>query len=195
MYYNGRVSRLARVKSGVTQGSVMGPVLFLLYINDFLQIFTISYKVAFADDIKILNSCPTDLQMDINTFEISCPENGMKINVDKCRVLHFGKQKLETSYKISGNIIPNFEIERDLGVIVDCKLKFDKHVAYVEKSYYKIINLLLHVFRSKNIKFLTSIFRVNVLPIIFYCSPIYDLMSPSNINLIEGIQRYFTRRL
>ena len=143
------VSESVDVLSGVPQGSILGPLLFVLFINDIYENKD-SNIALFADDIKIwrdINSeldCET-LQNDINTLSIWSRNNKMSFHPDKCKalsiydcrpvfvkVLPFGLRY----YYINGNIIEFCENERDLGVIVSSNFKWDEqHDKILKKTH------------------------------------------------------------
>jgi hypothetical protein len=119
------------VSSGVPQGSVLGPVLFLIYIND-IDIDLISRLSKFADDTKLYNSVSTDqdrvgLQSDLDKLHEWSKKWQMKFNVDKCSVVHLGKNNVHHSYKLGKFDLKSSKRERDLGVIVDCTGKWGNH--------------------------------------------------------------------
>lgn len=95
--YDGFCSSYKKVSSGVPQGSVLGPILFLIYINDFLKSPLKSHVSAFADDLKMLSENSSHLQEDINIFENWCNLNFIEINRDKSGVIYFGKKMNDES--------------------------------------------------------------------------------------------------
>ena len=145
------ISESVDVLSGVPQGSILGPLLFVLFINDIYENINKDSNIAlFADDTKIwrdINSeldCET-LQNDINTLSIWSRNNKMSFHPDKCKalsiydcrpvfvkVLPFGLRY----YYINGNIIEFCENERDLGVIVSSNFKWDEqHDKILKKTH------------------------------------------------------------
>jgi ribonuclease P/MRP protein subunit RPP40 len=108
------------VKSGVPQGSVLGTILFLIYINDIDD--GISSKILkFADDTKLYRKLETDsdivqLQQDLaNLFKWS-RDWLMLFNVEKCKVMHIGYNNVEASYMMNGTVLQDVEEEQDLGL-------------------------------------------------------------------------------
>jgi hypothetical protein len=111
------LSSCADVGSGVPQGTVLGPLLFSVYINDLLIGDFDSNVVAFADDIKVYGVDPTSVQNDILCINKWCSLNDMSLNIQKCKVLHFGSSNPCTVYNIDGVPIGDSSSERDLGFL------------------------------------------------------------------------------
>ncbi|CAF4810088.1 unnamed protein product [Pieris macdunnoughi] len=85
----GFASRWINITSGVPQGSMLGPLLFILFVNDIQTCFLHSKILLYADDMKILKYISTkedssDLQEDLNRFEAYCQINKLDLNVSKC---------------------------------------------------------------------------------------------------------------
>ena len=132
---NGHSSTWCGVSSGVPQGSVLGPLLFNIYVNDIASQVN-STILQFADDLKMFRVIHdvTDfnqLQEDIDSLVTWANKWQLQFNVSKCHLLHLGKLHYHGTYNIQGNLIPPSESVKDLGVIIDDKLKFHDHVASV----------------------------------------------------------------
>ena len=114
------------VNSGVPQGSVLGPLLFLIFINDIDTCCTGCFVTKFADDIKIYanaNLKSTSLQIAVDNIVSWASTWQLNIHPDKCSVLHFGRSNPMTKYLLNGSIINNTPFTRDLGVFIDKDLK------------------------------------------------------------------------
>ena len=129
---NGESSDWAKVESGVPQGSVLGPVLFTVFIND-LEDRIKSRISKFADDTKLIGSAEskekTDrpiIQEDLNKLNEWAVKWQMNFNADKCKVLHIGKKNRRAKYEIDGKGIGVVSEEKDLGVIVTDDFKVAK---------------------------------------------------------------------
>ena len=113
------------VLSGVPQGSVLGSLLFLLYVNDFPDVIKSMLKL-FADDTKIYQT--TDkcniLQDDLSEGGSWADKWELKFHVDKCGVMHYGRNNDNHSYKMNSKTLKVVNEERDLGIIFQDDLKF-----------------------------------------------------------------------
>ncbi|KAG6445910.1 hypothetical protein O3G_MSEX004133 [Manduca sexta] len=127
-------SRVCTVPSGVPQGSHLGPLFFLVYINDIKHVIRSKFKL-YADDLKIYRTIHTQsdeliLQTDLNDVQKWSSENHMFLNLDKCYHIKFSRKKhpSQTTYYI--NNIPLTEVKtiRDLWVILDSAMSFRFHV-------------------------------------------------------------------
>ena len=103
---NGKSSQLLNVTSGVPQGSVLGPVLFLIYINDLDN--ELCCKISkFADDTKIGNKSVTSfqrqqIQNDLDKLMEWAERWQMKFNIEKCKILHIGNKNQQAQYTMNG---------------------------------------------------------------------------------------------
>jgi len=123
----GRTSTWRPVTSGVPQGSVLGPVLFLIFIND-LDSGIINWILKFADDTKLFSSIPDQLaaerlQQDLDRLVQWSTDWQMSFNVDKCKVMHIGRNNSKHTYTMEGRRLQEITEERDLGIIVTNDLK------------------------------------------------------------------------
>mgnify|MGYP003529916110 CR=1 FL=1 len=128
-------SDVAWVKSGVIQGSVLGPLLFIMFVNDVVAVINedVINEGAkcnlYADDLKLYSSitCSEDyahLQHALNAIISWSEEWQLKINMSKCNVLHVGSTNKKYCYYFKDDVITSLICVKDLGVDVDCNLKF-----------------------------------------------------------------------
>ena len=128
---NGSFSDWADVLSGVPQGSVLGPVLFSIFINDIDD--GISSKILkFADDTKIVRSAFTQedinkLREDMRNMFKWSEDWQMLFNLEKCQVMHIGRKNHNAKYEMGGKELIEVMEEKDLGVIVSSDLKVGKY--------------------------------------------------------------------
>ncbi len=195
-------SNSSNVNSGVPQGSVLGPILFLLFINDLPDFITYSKIYIYADDVKLylpINS-PADsrlLQSDINSVVQWSNFNQLSLSINKCCVLHLGNTDIHSqySYFINGRLLVTKNVVKDLGVLIDSNLNFKTHVNSIVQRASLLSTSLFRSFHVKNHAFLTKLFNVFVRPLLEYASTVWSPQSVEGINLVEGVQRRFTKNL
>uniref|UniRef100_K7EW77 Reverse transcriptase domain-containing protein n=1 Tax=Pelodiscus sinensis TaxID=13735 RepID=K7EW77_PELSI len=143
---NGSQSCWKGIKSGVPQGSVLGPALFNIFIDN-LDIGIESMLIKFADDIK-LGGVATNLedrviiQNDLDKLEKWSEVSRMKFNKDKCKVLHLGRNNQFHTYRMGSDCLGKSTAERDLGVIVDNKLNMSQQCDAVAKKANMILGCI-----------------------------------------------------
>ena len=130
---NGQSSEWQKVTSGIPQGSVLGPILFVIYINDLPLSLESAEGFMFADDTKLFNIIKRpehqeELQEDLYNMDDWSATWLLGFNLDKCIKMHIGPNKKPFSYKLQGELLDTETEEKDIGVIVDHDLTFDKHI-------------------------------------------------------------------
>ena len=135
---NGSYSSWTYVSSGVPQGSVLGPLLFVAYINDLPSLLATNCKL-FADDAKLYGRVDTlsgqeKLQKDLDTCWNWAEQWNMIFHPDKCKIIHFGKSNEKHLYNIGPNIIYPVADTKDLGIVVSEDLKWAKHISMCTKK-------------------------------------------------------------
>jgi len=138
------------VVSGVNQGSILGPLLFLVYMNNISSNVEASRVLKFADDIKCFMtiSCDEDhikLQQDIDSIILQISLSHLTISYTKCVHVPF-KLTSSTSYLISNTEITCQNTNKDLGVIVSSDLKWSNHYNFIIPKAYKPLALIWHTF-------------------------------------------------
>jgi hypothetical protein len=195
----GELSEQVRVTSGVPQGSTIGPLLFLIFINDLAMKPMLNELVLFADDIKLFG-CATNrrdrarLQMDIDTVMEWSKANRLQLAESKCMVLRLGKRNNKYVYNIGGEKLPDTTTIKDLGVWVDDRLSFASHMRMKIKEANVVARNIKLNFSSRNRDIMIRLFKTFVRPKLEYCDVVW---SPSAAGLsmdIERVQRRFTKR-
>jgi len=199
----GGASTWRSVLSGVPQGSVLGPLLFLIYINDVSDLFhdIVSIKL-FADDIKIYmeienNSQTVIFQNYVNAVSDWADKWQLQLSYNKCYHLRVSLRKCDESACYLLNNVPLSCVASciDLGVCVNSVLSFSEHINNVVAKAKQRTSLLLRSFVSKDAMLLTKAFIVYIRPMLEYSSPVWSPCYIGNINKLESVQRTFTKRL
>ena len=138
--YNNHKSHMFITQSGVPQGSILGPLLFLLFINDLILSLNCSV-LAYADDLKMfnvitnVNDCEV-LQRNLDIINHWCDTNCISLNINKCNVVSYCKRKnpIRFNYSVQNSSITRTELIKDLGVLFDSSLTFSPHVNKTRNS-------------------------------------------------------------
>jgi hypothetical protein len=191
------------VKSGVPQGSVLGPLLFLLYINDLPDVLQCSTCKLYADDSKIYGPLRRSeessrlIQHDITSIHIWCENWQIQLNSSKCELLKIGSTSANegSSYSLGGSKIKVSSLVKDLGVLVSSKLNFREHCAHIVSKASRKCGLMYHAFVSRDVKFMITYFVTHVRPILEYNCEVWSPFLLADIDLVESVQRSFTKRI
>ena len=198
------VSTYRAVTSGVPQGSVLGPVLFLIFINDIVDVFADSnvYIKLFADDVKLYleiesNSDHNELQDAINKIYDWSITWQLRLASDKCQHCHISLSRISqpSDYFVSDFKLPIVSIARDLGVLIDSRLTFRDHIKSVVSRGHLRAMQIWRCFLCKDTDILIKAFTTYVRPLLEYCSPVWSPTSVGLVNDLESVQRRFTKRL
>jgi hypothetical protein len=185
------------VHTSVPQGTVTGPLLFLLFINDIHQCLppTVSYAL-FADDLKIFGSNVDDLQLAINNIHEWSKTWELPLSNSKINVLHLGVDNPRCEYRIGNINISPVSIIRDLGIYIDDKLNFESHINRKISIAYAKCSAILRAFTFKKPEQFFKLYEVYVRPIIDYGSEVYQPKERSKLSsLVEKPLRFFTRKV
>ena len=190
------------VGSGIPQGSVLGPLLFLLYINDLPNSILNSVSL-FADDLKMYgkSSMKNTLQTDLD--HLSKWQNIwlLKFNTkdNKCKVMHAGTNNPKHKYFLDGMELPEIKSEKDLGVLVSDSLSWQPHIDAIVKKANSCVAWVLRSVISRSPKVMLQIFKSMIRPHLEYCvqlwSPLPAHGNWATILAIENVQRTFTRAI
>jgi ribonucleases P/MRP protein subunit RPP40 len=194
---DGQFSEWAGVTSGVPQGSVLGPILFLVYIND-LDIDLISKIGKFADDSKLLGSVGTvegveNLRKDLKNLEIWAEKWQMQFNVNKCSVIHLGKNNPQSTFSLYNEEIKNSIKERDLGVIIDKTMKFSEQCNIAAKNANMTLGMIKRNIVSRNKNIIIKLYKALVRPKLEYCIQAWRPYLKKDIDKLEKVQRRATK--
>jgi len=174
------------VEKGCPQGSVLGPVLFNMYVGECLLGLKECSFVSYADDTYVLNESPnlddaiTKTQENINRHMANLREVGMVVNQSKTEIVVFSRNGDHEKSKIvlnDGTILESKNSIKALGVWFDHRLKWDTHIKDLRKRIIRIINGLKIIRRKLTFKQAITIVTSQALSILYYACPAW--LSPS----------------
>ena len=196
------LSQKSDVISGIPQGTVLGPILFLIFISDIDKDIE-SIASMFADDTRVLGKIETindveNLQFDLNKIYQWAEQNNMLFNNKKFELLRYGKNedlKNSTFYLSADNeVIEEKETLRDLGITVNNQGTFDDHISNVCVKVKQKCGWILRTFQTRKPFVLKQLWKQLVQPHIDYCSQMMALTT-SNLADLENLQRSYLNKI
>ena len=192
---------------GVPQGSILGPLLFNVYINDLPTLPKACSVESYVDDSKLyltFQSKDADLAMetmceDLKTVAAWFCSNSLLINPDKTKLLVFGTRQMlcnvSSNFKLSllGKELSPVPFAKDLGVFMVSTLSFDEHVMQITS---KCIASLCQINRVRHVldkKTLMTVINALVFSRLFYCSSVWGGISMKNVLKLQSVQNFAAR--
>ena len=216
-------SYIGQVLSGIPQGSVLGPLLFLLFVNDMNQALEHSTLRMFADDSRLVQAIdpihPENgmnmLNSDIDRILIWSEENNMELNESKfeflsykvhwevpgvnmrlLKELPFASLAFERSYATkSGVTLNETDYVVDLGITLPNGFSFEYHINTIAHKANQKCFWILSVFTVRDPYVMLNLFKSLVLSVIEYCSPLWIPTNIEQIKTLESVQRRFTSKI
>lgn len=185
----GHSSEWRDVDSGVPQGSVLGPVLFILYVNDIPDVVNTTVKI-FADDTKVYApSTDSDrLQTDLTSLCDWAKKWELTFNVDKCKVIHYGHRNPERQYFMNEKELKSASEECDLGVLFERDLKFSKHISAKINKANNILALINRTFEHLDKYTFTKLYTALVRPHLEFANVVWHPYLRKDIDSLERVQ-------
>ena len=198
---NGSTSEWAAVASGVPQGSILGPLLFLIYTND-IGVSVTSQCRTFADDCAVYREANTiddvrTLQNDLNEISRWSDAWQLQLNLSKCKVLQISNrrvsQTLSSAYYLKGVSLEWVDSFTYLGVVINKKLKWGDHIATKVAKANSILGLLKRSMYGCSEVAKKKAFVSLVRPHVEYCAAVWNPHLKKDIDAVEKIQRRGSR--
>lgn len=198
------ISQKVGVSSGVPQGSILGPLLFVIYINDIDEIIENSSIIKYADDVRLYMSFPSVITTNIGPnliFDdflrvLSWSKTWLlNLNFTKCKCIHFGHRNPRHDYFSDNFALTEVNKEVDLGVLVTSNLKPSAQCLRVAARANKILGCIKLAFKNLDSYTLSTLYKALVLPILEYCSVVWCPFYVQDIEVLEKVQRRMTRFL
>ena len=196
---DGRVSHLSPVLSGVPQGTVLGPVLFLIHIRNIAKELSVgTTATSFADDTRVQRGISSvadcmDLQEDLQLIYSWADQVNMRFNSDKFECLRYWSDP--SSVPVHQYLSPdnqNIEVKsdlRDLGVQLSSNLSFAVHIENTVTAASKLVGWGLRTFWGRSRKVMLTLLKSLVQPKLDYCSQLWSPADQLSINKLESVQR------
>ena len=189
------------ISSGVPQGSVLGPLMFLMYIDDLLKTLDHncpSTKVyAFADDVKLMSKQPTDLQQGLTIVENWAKNWQLTIQPAKSENITFSRGHHPSSfiYNINGNPIEKTTTVKDLGIKITENLDWTPYLQQIKLKAERLIYIILRSFKTNNLDIYKMAYKTYIRPLLEYNTSAWTSNKKGDIDLIESIQRTYTKKV
>ena len=194
---NGEESDWTDVTSGVPQGSVLGPLLFILYAND-LELGIDCRVFKFADDTKMIvrvRNVHDNIKCQKNLDKLVgwSDRNDMQFNESKCSVLHIGSNNPKFNYSMNGVWLESSDVEKDLGVYVDNKLKFSKQCLDARNKANRMLGFISRNVAHRSKEVIKTLYNAYVRPHLEYCVQAWSPHYQKDLTMLEKVQRRATR--
>ena len=203
--FDGQESEIHGIQCGVPQGSILGPLLFILYMNDICNVSDIFFAIMYADDtslvvngkdlnalIQLLNTALIDL---CTWFKA----NRLSLNTTKTFYMIFHRARIKHMSGVADSIVMDNTILaktsslKYLGVIVDHKLNWIEHISYVRNKVSKGIGIMYKARRFLNKKSLLSLYHSYIYPYLIYCIEVWGCAAPSHLHSLFLLQKKIVR--
>jgi hypothetical protein len=188
------------VISGVPQGSVLGPLLFLIFINDIVHVINHCGIKIFADDTKIYFKVKRDLDHDKFTYDVRkifgwAHKNRLIVAMQKCEILHIGARNPCRPLYVDGMLLDETRSTKDLGIIMSGTLHFKEHIHTITQAAYQRSGLIFRCFISRESHFLVKMFTAFCRPKLEFNTCVWSPHQLNEIVMVENVQRRFTKRI
>lgn len=194
---NGIRSGTFNITSGVPQGSVLGPLLFLIFINDMPLCVRDSLCSLYADDtllgMDITDCGENELQRNVTSLHDWSVKWGMTFNASKCVHLQLGKDVPDFTIFMNGTAIPQASSIKYLGVFIHNNLKWNEHISKVISKSNKTLGLIRRCLFSASTDTKLTAYNAVVRPILEYACQVWSPHNKSLIARLETIQRRAVR--
>ena len=192
-------SQWATVTSGVPQGSVLGPLLFIIYIND-LDTDITSKISKFADDTKLCHRANSEqdrisIQNDLNKLVEWAGKWQMNFNVEKCTVMHIGAHNRKSDYSMAEQRLTEVNQQRDLGILITDDLKWRNQVDASFKKSNRVLGFISRNFHYKDKDIMLPMYTSLVRPHLEFAIQFWSPHLRGDINKMERIQHRATKMI
>ena len=209
---DGQKSNVVEVDSSVPQGTVLGPVFFIIYVIDMIIRAKNSTAFTFADDTKLIKAirtlfCKILLEEDLTSVMQWSIANNMLLHEDKFVVVNYCLNTstllrnlpftAETRQYITteGRIMESSPYTRDLGVHVSDDCSWSYHVGKIASDARQMAGWVLGAFRDRSLVTMMTLYKSLIRSKVEYCCPLWNPSKVKDIQIIENVQKEFTKRI
>ena len=199
VYFNGVMSATTSVIYGVPQGSILGPLLFLIYINDIVKCSKILHLILFADDTNLTYSnlnfqvLVKTVNDELKKLSVWFEANKLSLNVKKTQIIIFGNKKItsniETKIMFNNCVIEKVKQTKFLGIIVDENLTWKNHILHVSNKISRSIGVLNRVRYIFPTRTLHNLYYSMIHPHLLYCLIVWGNSNFTTINKLVCLQK------
>ena len=203
--YDGCKSDVTQITHGVPQGSILGPLLFILYINDFSRASDLFFSIIFADDTSVfiegthLEQMIHIINEELQNIDTWLKANKLTINLKKTHYMIFHrariKNKYENAVQIQGNIIDHVNATKFLGIIIDNKLNWSDHINYIKNKISKSLGIIYKIRSFLNRITLRNLYHTFVFPYLIYGVEVWGNTHAIHLNPIIQLQKKYIRAI
>ena len=191
-------SETVGVTSGIPQGSILGPILFLIFINDLPECINSICNI-FADDTKIydVSHKHEKIQEDLNSVLNWSNTWQLHFNMSKCKVIYYGNKNPKHDYYFhndhDSHTIEKGTEEKDLGVTFDSSLKFDKHINNIVTKANQTLGIIKRNFQFMDKEIFLKLYKALIRPVLEYGQTVWYPHLKRQQLLLEKVQRRATK--
>ena len=195
--YNGVWSETKILQCGVPQSSILGPLLFLIYINDLANVCTSSFPILFADDTNLFNhgkdmfSLQATLNQELANISQWLKVNKLSLNIKKTMYMVFTRKKTQSAdikIEIDNEIISETKSSKFLGVHIDNKLNWKMHVDYVSGKIARGIGILVKDRKVFSNECMINLYYAFIYPYLIYCNHIWGNTYKTTLSKLQLLQ-------